>query len=917
MPILINPATNKPFNVAEKDISTALQEGLVFKPGSKVLVVDTEGSLLSAPAEEAPSLFAAGARLSTPEDRANAVANEQDTMKREVAADSPWTAAGMSALSGATFGVSDVIGKAVGGEEYSENRKLLAEENPVANVVGGVAGSLAAMPVSIAGLGARATIGASKALAPTILAKAANLPFIGKPLAATAKAGLDAATQGAIYGTGTGISEAALGKPEDRAENFMRGVGYGALFGAAGGAGVSAAGQIIGRVAGGVAKGTGLALKAGVEKAATLSLTPEEKAIYLSMSKSEKLPALLEGTVAKDINAASKAAALEVKVLKNEIKNNIMESKDPEGIKQSVLKIKDDIEASRKNISDMYGEGFASIDEHLAPTGQSKDLFDKMQVMKEKYAKNGHPEIANALDNTWTRSGGEAAIQNAKGEVTLLHKLRQELQTPGSEFKKVTQRNFDKADYDAIVGGVGTATKNYGAGKAEYEGIRDTFQMLDPMYGSTKELQKVVNKLFMRKSASGEPALDYTKIENFTQKSGGKSQGMREDFAKAYEKFLDVPTVGKGTTDQIDTLLQRYGDLIKAKQVDKDKIKELDAIMSGPGTRLDKVIQISDMLGTTAKGDKLKELLPQVQQIELLKKMSKSSSRAEMLPSAIGMGLHSAGVPAVVSYGLTGGVLAAFNPHRALQTINSLNKVSNAAYAKGVGLMDRFTANIARRPQAIMAAQKGRSPENWEEQKKQFEPFKDPASVVSHVEDLTQSLNDHPEMKRAIQDQMIKGLTHLSETFPQPLVSNTDRIMPTKSEPSKVAQQAWLRRKAVLENPEFFIERMANGEVPTKEEVETLHAVFPQYSNSLREAVTKGIAESKDTIPVTKRLQLARLLGVPSLDKQTDPDYNQAMQNTLYPVEKPKPQKGGGVGSGNLGNTAANMTEMDRVISRS
>jgi len=184
--------------------------------------------------------------------------------------DSPVLAGLAGAARGLTFGLSDVAGRAVG---LDDELAKLKEYNPKSSIGGEITGAIApvvaatilsagtATPAALAGQSAAQ--GALRA-APSVLAATA-----GEAAAAKLGGGLLAkaagtAVEGALYGTGTGISKAALDQRQDIdaadvGETLAAEIGLGALTGGA----FSLAGSAVSKTAGAIAKGA----KSGISKA--------------------------------------------------------------------------------------------------------------------------------------------------------------------------------------------------------------------------------------------------------------------------------------------------------------------------------------------------------------------------------------------------------------------------------------------------------------------------------------------------------------------------------------------------------------------------------------------------------------------------------------------------------------------------
>lgn len=217
-----------------------LSGNYTFGQGLDVPVVSPDGQLGSIPSDQAYEAFKAGYRWSTPVDRANFEQRRSEEIKKERFGDETLTAMGLGAARAATLGGSDIALRAAGlGEEVSAVKEL----NPISSAVGAVAGLAATLPLGGA-IGAAAKggvtaakfgagLGESVAAATGITRAAEAGGLVAKAVQTALPVITGSAIEGAYYGLGEGISEAALGRPEDVVENIALNVGLGGLYGGA------------------------------------------------------------------------------------------------------------------------------------------------------------------------------------------------------------------------------------------------------------------------------------------------------------------------------------------------------------------------------------------------------------------------------------------------------------------------------------------------------------------------------------------------------------------------------------------------------------------------------------------------------------------------------------------------------------
>lgn len=212
-------------------------------------------------------------------------------------------AAGAGAGRGLTFGLSDQIATAIGGEETRQDLAALQEYNPNASIAGEIGGALlpmllpggqAAEAGALARLGRAATVGPRAVSALGGLAERGVVGLLGEGATATGRIGRAAlktaaggATEGLFYGAGQEISDAAIHNHDLTAEKLLAAAGKGALlgaaFGGATGGGFSALGEAgraaLGRLGRAEAKVAQAAEREAVEAAEKVSIKKTVKEV--------------------------------------------------------------------------------------------------------------------------------------------------------------------------------------------------------------------------------------------------------------------------------------------------------------------------------------------------------------------------------------------------------------------------------------------------------------------------------------------------------------------------------------------------------------------------------------------------------------------------------------------------------------
>ncbi len=255
MPTLYNWQTKQWEEVPVENMRSVLEAGThTFEQGMDIPVISPDGEVGTVPGANIGSALKKGFIL--PDEKPELykkIGNQQDVeAKRAIKKehfDMPWTTAVTSAASGATFGLSDVAMAAAGA---GEGLKEIREQSPTAHAVGLGAGMIGtallgpgAAIVKGVGTGLKAGAGVLTKLAPTMVQSTARAIVkklsIEAAKSATGRAAskighlaASSALEGAVYGSGEIVSEAALGDTPTVSE-ALSSLGTGLLFGAGAG----------------------------------------------------------------------------------------------------------------------------------------------------------------------------------------------------------------------------------------------------------------------------------------------------------------------------------------------------------------------------------------------------------------------------------------------------------------------------------------------------------------------------------------------------------------------------------------------------------------------------------------------------------------------------------------------------------
>ena len=245
MPKLFNYATKNYEEIPEEQVTEKVRSrNYGFPDAAKVPVIGPNGDPYVVPGNRVYEFFQSGGTYGSTE--------QWDNIKnKELYGEGALNAIGATAAAvarGATLGASDVALAPLLSEERLSTWK---EEMPAASIGGEVAGSLlgfgklGAVSKVASKLPAAQVFKGSKKIEESlagaaVLSRAADKNLAGKVLASAAPKGIAGAIEGAAFGAGSVLSEAALGDPEEAGEMLLANIGYSALFGGAAGAGVDA-----------------------------------------------------------------------------------------------------------------------------------------------------------------------------------------------------------------------------------------------------------------------------------------------------------------------------------------------------------------------------------------------------------------------------------------------------------------------------------------------------------------------------------------------------------------------------------------------------------------------------------------------------------------------------------------------------
>jgi hypothetical protein len=370
---LFNHDTGQWVNVNDSEVDDLVRSGrYTFAKGIDVPVMAPDGSMGTVKSEDAYEGFQRGLRWQTVDDL-SASAARADKKIIEEKFDQDILAGGAGFLRqyvpGADYGMqlaADAYGAVTGqeglGDTVKEGLGHLRDVNPYSTLIGEVTGAIASPLGKIA---------AAKALklgnkAGDALAGGAFAGRAGKIVQNLESKALGSAFEGAYFGLADGLSEAALGDPNDVVENILASTGTGLLFG-------GLAGGILG-----VGAEAAPYLKKGISGAVDWGSDLTDK--VLQKSASTALRPVLSPKVEKDVFDAARGM-----IPDKEMRHTLF----AEGGIDAVRKVADDLERIEK--------------EYFRQT-------QRTQADVEKFIKSQSTDAAEMLADDFAAGAGNATM---------------------------------------------------------------------------------------------------------------------------------------------------------------------------------------------------------------------------------------------------------------------------------------------------------------------------------------------------------------------------------------------------------------------------------------------------------------------------------------------------------------------------
>lgn len=178
-------------------------------------------------------------------------------------------------------------------------------------------------------------------------------------------------------------------------------------------------------------------------------------------------------------------------------------------------------------------------------------------------------------------------------------------------------------------------------------------------------------------------------------------------------------------------------------------------------------------------------------------------------------------------------------------------------------------------------------------------------AVSAFTKDLAE-LKDGDQIIAHYGTKVADGIAYLANSIPKPNVPNTPfnnrPFIPTDRELSQFER----RIQAVLD-PVSVLDEIVDG-TATKEQMEALKVVYPQFHKKIVDAVVDTVSSSKAPVPDKARRKLMMLIE-PMGTQLYDPQKTAQLQSNFAPKEKAKPRANSKITEASRGGT-----DIDRII---
>jgi len=934
---LYNHRTKTWETVDEDKIDERMSSGnYTFEAGIEVPIVTPDGKLGTIPATDAQQAWKAGARWKTKADRDRWEKEGLADIKKDIY-DNSAQALVAGGLSGLTLGGSNVImrgaGKLIGEDEAVRGGlEALKEVNPIVDTVSNVGGAVIGTVLTGGALGAAGTAAKAATTAGQTAGAAMGLGKAGQTIAGMA-------AEGALWGAGQGVSEAALAESPEQAvdalvSNITLGGVTGGIFGGVMVGGKASAPYLKQAMDSslGVLESAGKASARGIAKTLV-------KPVYWAKGEAElakkygdlvndpdMVTLIKEGAIdqadalfktkkamMREVAAEEKAAAKYIKGALKEAttdeKAAIRSALDEAGqdVRQALANTQSQLETIGKQYDEftstltgppVFGESLTkSIDRQLIKLGKygtdSKAISKEIAAKTKAYANGATERSELEMIREIKALVDQSARKNLKGDA---HTIAKDLWKQMDDI--LTDVHPNKA-------------------------VTDHWKMYNPVYGANKNLEKIFNK--STKKGGGIENLLYSPVtqektakilsnlDQFTNefdviaKAGADISKRRAAFDQLSSKYRQI-TKESLSPENLEALKPILVELVSDPKLFKNiaRIEEIKAATQGLDSLspFDATMRLSKLLGKST--DELAKIEKIGQNWETIKALKSQRGSNPLIDMGLTYATGGASLP------VTGARIAAANP---IGTIKVMGKVQDAI-TKGNQKLKSLLSGVGK---AIVSKKAGAATvtyktnessksrnERYKQTKDTLAKMNNPEAMMAAIEQVGGGVTGAPQLKLAIGLRLQNSVQYLAAAIPKdPLAGHS--IFPANSHwvPPTLEMNRFMRKVDAVNNPLDVISRVGDG-TATYDEVEAIKVVHPDIYKSLQNSVFSAIMEHGADIPYNRRIQLGQLFSIPT-DISLTPEFIVAMQAPY------QPQDLGGRPEGSKSNKNIDISPMDSV----
>lgn len=826
--------------------------------------------------------------------------------QEEIDYDSPITAGVAGAARSASFGLTDVAGKALG---YDDELRKLQKYNPTASTVGevtGVVGSLA-----LGGPAAMLAKASERAAAKLILGEGAKQVI--------ARGALAAGAEGAAQGAGLSISDIALAQkeytPNQVAESLIANVGMGFLLGGAVG-GITAAPRAFRGSRKFISKVDDVAARSADNLVDDMARTIDDAVVGGSDDierfggrsiLDEAVPTQHDAAqvfeeLGFDADKAKKLIRTEADYFSKNIGDDTIAgaivNKDKEAFRNTIIKKVDaQLKVNEKLTADQIGadakarlyeqfnknrESFNALYEsrnldyqkiNLASGDKGKALtgLNRIKIIGSSPGKTKLNEAVKLLKSGELKTASDIAAYKSQ----ILSEARASLDTEVRHQLNSVADVLGRLEDRSVISAVSKAT---GGDKAAQGEVLRQARALKTAYRAfaedTREVASLLGKSKLRNLKDLTEVLDKipneqigTKIINRNLRNVEGLLRTQERLPKVFEQsrqryVLDMyeSSIKNGKLDLVDFI----------KKANKLQPDAMDVLFTPEGARtlrnINKVnkfnpnlLRTSEQVGNTAHG--------------LITNMKNEIKDAAFfaISKAIGYVDNAAGASAKETQLGTKGLIANPKVGGAVRKVETKIQKSIKTFLEGT----KKAAGFA--PPVTVQGVLGSRAENEKRMDKFVEYAANPQSFVDQIAKNTRGVEQYsPEVAQSMMNSAMEAVSFLTDKMPKRDVGFSQEVFGEPNDYSDYEVSTFNRYARAVENPLTILEDIETGTL-TPQAVEAVSVIYPGLLNEIKTRAMDELAKKKPKLDYSKKIQLSMLLGVPLSDTMK-PEFIAAMQ---------------------------------------